>query len=234
VKNYSLQLNADRWFDESGAVHQSDLSLGLTAAFRNGLSINALGPNFGTLRTYDVLAAGQSCTGPAVGRSFFTGFPCYRNGRDARFNLFQTALGYRDGTPQPFDVAVSFGPFGGNDTRLYSMTTSRPVGRLSLGLEYDGTVERSLTSGALDSQWLRRVSLGAPLDTDSNVSVSVRSVNGLGGFVSEAGTNLSLAYHRRFRNGDQLFLNYGTPAAPTTLHRLILKYVFHLTAETKG
>jgi hypothetical protein len=232
IKNYTLQLNADRWRDESGAVHESDLQLGLSATFKNGLSITNLGPSFGTLRSYDALADDHNCTGGVLGRTFFTGFPCYRGGRDEHFNLFQAAFGYKDGTPTPIDLSVSFGPFGGNDTRLYSASVSRPLGRLSLGFEYDGTVQRSLTTGALDSQWLRRVSIGAPIDAESNLSISLRSINGLGGFAPQAGTNLAFAYHRRFGNGDEIFLNYGTPAAFSTLHRFILKFVFHVNGDT--
>jgi len=231
VKNFQIALASDRWFDESGAVHEADLQINATATFKNGFSINGLGPSLGTLRSYDVLADNRRCSGPVVGRAFFTGFPCYRNGQDTSFDLFQAAVGYKDGTPRPVDLSVSFGPFGGNDTRLYSLTTSRPLGRLSLGLEYDGTVERSLTTGALDSQWLRRISLGAPLGAESNLSVSLRSINGLGGFAPQAGTNLAFAYHRRFANGDELFLNYGTPAAFSTLHRFILKFVFHVNGD---
>ena len=103
--------------------------------------------------------------------------------------------------------------------------------RVALGLEYDGTVLRSRSTGALDSQWLRRVSLGAPIDADSNLSISLRSINGLGGFAPQAGANLAFAYHRRFSNGDELFVNYGTPAGFTTLHRLILKFVFHVNGD---
>ena len=108
------------------------------------------------------------------------------------------------------------------------MTTSRPVGRYSLGLEYDGTYERSLQSGMLDSQWLRRVSLGESLGADSNISASIRSINGLGGFAPSTGTDLSLGYHRRFAGGDEMFVDYGTPAKSSTLHRFTVKYVAHL------
>jgi hypothetical protein len=231
VKNFLVSIASDRWFDQSGAVHEADVLINATATFKNGFSINGLGPSLGTLRSYDVFADNRRCSGPVVGRAFFTGFPCYRDGQDTRFNLFQASVGYKDGTPRPIDLSVSVGPFGGNETRLYSLTTSRPLGRLSLGLEYDGTVERSLTTGVLDSQWLRRVSIGAPLGAESNLSVSLRSINGLGGFAPQAGTNLAFAYHRRFGNGDELFLNYGTPAAFSTLHRVILKYVFHVNGD---
>ncbi|HWT04837.1 MAG TPA: hypothetical protein VN224_03700, partial [Xanthomonadales bacterium] len=85
--------------------------------------------------------------------------------------------------------------------------------------------------GLLDSQWLRRVSVGVPIDAESNLSISLRSINGLGGFAPQAGTNLAFAYHRRFGNGNEVFLNYGTPAAFTTLHRFVLKLVFHVNGD---
>jgi len=58
----------------------------------------------------------------------------------------------------------------------------------------------------------------------ANASIALRTVNGRGGFASP-GTNVSAAFRRRFRNDSELFFNYGTPAAPTTLQRVVLKYV---------
>jgi hypothetical protein len=226
TKNYTLQVLGDRWFDEPGAVHEADALASLSATFNNGFSINNLGPSIGTLRSYD-LPANADCSGPIVGTSSYTGFPCYRNGRDQRFDLFTTAFGYKDGTPSPVDVSFSSGPFGNNYTQLFSTTTSRPFGRYSIGLEYDGTYERALTTGTLDSQWLRRISLGESLGPEANLSLSVRSINGLGGFAPSTGTNVALAYHRRFASGNEVYVNYGTAAAFNTLHRFIVKYVFH-------
>lgn len=231
AKNYTLFFNGDRWFDGSGAVHESDAMLNLAVVFRNGLSIDSLGPSFGTLRSYDVLADNNNCAGAVVGTSSFTGFPCYRNGHDERFNLFQAAVGYKNGTPQPVDFSLSFGPFGGNYTQLYSAKTSRPLGHFTLGLEYDGTVERSLATGMPNSQWLRRVSLGDSLGPESNLSLSIQSVNGLGGFATQTGTNVAFGYHRRFASGDELYVNYGTPAAFKTLNRFIIKYVFNVGGD---
>ncbi len=112
------------------------------------------------------------------------------------------------------------------------MTASRPIGRfLSIGLEYDGSYERALSDGALDSQWLRRVSIGAQLGSDTNFTLSLRSVNGRGGFVPQPGTNVAFAFHRRFTNGDEVFLNFGTPASYTTLDRFIAKYLFHFGGD---
>lgn len=230
AKNYSVIFFFDRWFDRSGAVHEADTLASLSATFNNGFSIKSLGPSVGILRSYDV-PANTDCSGPTVGTSSFTGFPCYRNGRDQPFNLFQVALGYKDGTPRPIDASFSFGPFGNNYTQISSMTTTRQLGRYSLGLEYDGTIERAFLTGKLDSQWLRRISLGESLDAESNVSVSLRAINGRGGFAQSPGSNIALAYHRRFTNGNELFVDYGTPAAFNTLHRFIIKYVLHVGGD---
>jgi hypothetical protein len=120
------------------------------------------------------------------------------------------------------------GPFGPAYVRQFSAVTARPLGaRLSLGLEYDGTTERALADGGLDSQWLRRVSLSSALGADENVTLSIRAINGSGGYAAP-GVNLAAAYHKRYRNGNDLYVNFGTPAAAQTLHRIIVKYVLHV------
>ncbi|HEY0383797.1 MAG TPA: DUF5916 domain-containing protein [Candidatus Elarobacter sp.] len=227
VKNWVLAMYGDRFTDRSGAVHQADTSVYLNATFKNGFSLNGIGPQRGLLRSYDV-TAGPGCGGPVIFRSAFTGAPCYLNGRTDRFNFFNLGLGYRDGTPAPVDANYAFGAFGGAMLHQFSTTTSRPVaGRLALTLEYDGTWERSFATGRLDSQFLRRVGLGASLGRDANFSLSLRAVNGNGGFAFP-GTNLAATYHRHWTNGNELYVDFGTPAATSTLDRAIVKYVFHV------
>ena len=41
------------------------------------------------------------------------------------------------------------------------------------------------------------------------------------------GMDVALAYHRRFSNGNEVFVNYGTPAASATVLQVIVKYVLH-------
>src|SRR5579872_424800 len=237
VKNYQVFLNADRFIDHSGAVHQADFGLSLNATLSNGFSLNGVGPTTSELRSYaleDPVGSGTSCDDPALTRSYFTGYPGYFCGRTDTYNMMFVPVGYRDGTPTPIDAQAAFGRFGygllggrdGQDyVHLYTLSTSRPLWRIfSLGLEYDGTVENGIASGESDSQWLRRISLGTQLGPDENLTVSLRGISGTGGF-AEPGNNLAFAYHRRFSNGD-LFVNYGTPAAPYTLNRLIVKYLF--------
>jgi hypothetical protein len=247
VKNYTFFFNADRFIDRSGAVHQADAGVSLNATLRNGFSINGLGPAVGELRNYSLVdpaafkPGGTTCDDADLPRSYFTGYPTYYCGRTDRYNLMFLPFGYGDGTPAPIDASVAFGRFGngmlgagdnGPDyVHLYTLSTSRPFARMfSLGLEYDGTFERGLASGMYDSQWLRRISIGAQLSEDSNFTVSLRTINGRGGFAAP-GTNLAAAYHRKFRSGDELFVNFGTPASTRTLDRVILKYLFRFGGD---
>jgi hypothetical protein len=231
IKNWSIFLTADRFIDESGAVHQADTQFFFNSVFKNQFSLNGVGEQVGQLRSYGV-PAGPGCSGPILFQSSFTGYPCYLGGVTQPFNLYQIPVGYRDGTPSPIDTNYSWGPFGDNYVHLFSIVTSRPLTRrLSLGLEYDGTYERSFTTGILDSQWLRRVSLGYNISNESSFSVGLRDINGYGGFATQIGNNLALAFHQRFPSGNELYVNYGSPAAGATLNRLIVKFVLHEGAD---
>lgn len=225
LKNWSVFLNGTRWLDRSGAVHEADSNLTINATFKNKFSINGLGPTLSTLRGYDV-PSGPNCTGPSLGKNFYTGAPCYLNGENVQYNLMSLPFGYGDGGPTPIDVSANYGRFGGNELHYYTSQTSRPLGtRMTLGLEYDGTYERPLVgAGSLESQFLRRITLGINTGSDSNLTLSLRSVNGRGGFITQPGLNFAAAYHMRFRDGD-LYMNYGTPAASITARRFIVKYV---------
>ncbi|MEO7038530.1 MAG: DUF5916 domain-containing protein [Candidatus Elarobacter sp.] len=227
VKNWFFTLYGDRYLDGSGAVHQADALISLNATFKNGFSLNNVGPQTGVLRSYDV-PSGTDCAGPIVARSAYTGSPCYLGGRTDRFDFMNLGVGYRDGTPAPVDASYSFGPFGNAALHQFTLSTSRPLaGRFALTLEYDGTWQRGFATNALDSQFLRRLGIGTSLGPDANFSVALRSINGTGGF-AQPGTNLSATFHRHWSNGNELYFDFGTPAAASTLNRFVTKYVFHV------
>ncbi len=233
IKNYTIFIDADRFTDESGAVHQADTQFNVSAVFKNLFSLDGVGEQVGQLRSYGI-PQGPGCSGPTIYDSSFTGYPCYRDGVTQPYNLYGIPVGYRDGTPSPIDADYQWGPFGDDYVHLFSLTTSRPLGkRLSLGLEYDGTYERALDGGELQSQWLRRVSLGYNLTNESSLSLELRDINGLGGFANayQVGNNLAVAYHQRFSAGDELYVNFGSPASGATLNRLIVKFVLHEGAD---
>lgn len=232
IKNYTIFVTADRFLDDSGAVHQADFQYFISAVFKNQISLDGAGAAIGQLRQYSI-PAGPGCTGPILFQSSFTGYPCYLDGVTQPFNLYQIPVGYRDGTPTPLDVAYDWGPFGPNYVHLFTIVTSRPLWRrFTLGLEYDGTYERAFSNGELDSQWLRRVSLGYSISDESTFNIGLRDINGYGGFATQIGNNLAFGYHQRFTSGNELYVNYGSPAAGATLNRLIVKFVFHAGADT--
>ena len=231
IKNYGAYVGVDRYLDDSGAVHQADTQIFFNATFENQISINGIGEQVGQLRSYSI-PEGPGCSGPILFVSSFTGYPCYLDGFTQPFNLYQIPIGYRDGTPSPVDASYSWGPFGDNYVHLFTLSTSRQLTRrLSLGLEYDGTYERAFSDGVLDSQWLRRISLGYNISNESALTFELRDINGYGGFATQIGNNLAVAFHQRFSTGNELYVNFGSPAAGATLNRLIVKFVFHAGAD---
>jgi len=228
LKRAELFVFADRLVDRSGAAHQTDFNLNVDLVFKNLLHLSG-GPLLGALRLYD---NGASLVGYDNG---------YRNGVTLPFNQSGFTVGYKDGTPTPYDFSTSWGPFATFNSdgtirptylRQYSLSTSRPLGtKYSLGFEYDGTLEDFPAATAAqrlrDGQQLRRISFGEAFGDESNLSISLRSISGNGGF-AVPGLNLAGSFHRRFKNASEIFLNYGTPAANSTLQRFIAKYVLRL------
>jgi hypothetical protein len=135
-------------------------------------------------------------------------------------------LGYRDGTPFPIDFSYEEGPFGGVYLHQYGSSLSRQLSRrLSFSIDYDGTY--ASFNGVLTSQWLRRVSVSEALSADSDVSLEYRVINGSIAVVPQPpGANLAASFYDRLRNGNTLYLSYGTPAASQSLNRFIVKYIF--------
>ncbi len=213
VKRIDATITVDRFVDRSSAAHQSDASVTLDIELKNGFHLSG-GPSTSALRTYN---------------GNLVGYPNYANGLTQSYNAHSLAIGYRDGTSAPIDVAYSWGPFTSFYLQQVSASTSRPIGpRFSILAELDGTREHYLSGGA-DGQWLRRVGIGETLGKRGNISLSLRTISGNGGFASP-GTNLAASFHYRFASGSELFFNYGTPAATSTLQRFILKYVLRTGA----
>lgn len=206
IKSWAFFVQGDRFLNHLGAVHEADSNVFLNVAFKNGLSINGLGPSVSLLRS-------TPSDAPVA------------------FNLMIVPLGYRDGTPRPIDVSANWGSFGGNWLHYYTSSTSRPLGtKLTIGLEYDATYERSLATGLLDSQFLRRISVGFNLSNASTLTLQLRDINGLGGFATQPGLNFAAAYHARLKSGD-FYFNFGSPSANVTLDRFIAKYVLRIGAD---
>ena len=216
VKNGNVNATADRYLDRTGAVHKADANIALNADFKNLFSLH-LSSGQTEVRSYD--------------GNFYTGYPFYRNPLDQRFDVTYIGLGYGEQSPRPITAQYSWGPFGAYYLQQITSNMTLPFGgRYTISLEYDGTREKRFT-GPADGQWLRRATFGWSIDKDTNVSLALRDISGRGGFANP-GTNFSGSLHKRFHGGNELYLNFGTPAATRTLNRTILKYVIKTGTES--
>ena len=212
VKNAELYLYADRWLDRQGNVHVSDADAYLTVRMRSPLALY-LNDQLGSVRTYE--------------GDFFSGAPHgYRDQNMLAFKTWSAGAGYGEGTRNSLRTDYQAGPFGTFYLNQTTTTFTRAFGPASVSVDYAGTREKAY-AGVSDGQWLRRVSLAVPLGRDGNASIAYRDVSGRGGFATP-GRNLAASLRRRFGNGNELFVNYGTPAANTTLDRWIVKYLLRL------
>src|SRR6202011_5185823 len=90
-------------------------------------------------------------------------------------------LGWKEGTPAPFNASYSYGPFADLFLQQVSVSTSRAIGtRWSIGAEVDGTRERARFGGPADGQWLRRITVGETIGPGTNFSLALRSISGTG------------------------------------------------------
>ncbi|MBV8149920.1 MAG: hypothetical protein JO101_05130 [Candidatus Eremiobacteraeota bacterium] len=213
-KNAEIYLFADRWLDSQGQVHESDADAYLNVRTKKQVTFS-IGDQIGSQRSY--------------GGNYFSGYyNNYANAVTLPLHAPFAGITLGDGAPKSFNVTYQSGAFGPNYLQQLSTTTIYQFGRrASFEFDYAGTHERPFSIGAPDSQYLRRVTLGVPLGVDGNASFAYRVISGTGGFATP-GKDLAFGLRKRFRNGSELFANYGTPAATSTLDRLILKYLVRI------
>lgn len=214
IKNYEFYLFGDRWIDSQGQVHESDAD-----AYFNVRTRKLLTMNFGY----------QNASQRSYGGNFYSGY--YNNYADAitqRLSAPFVGFTIGDGAPNSFAANYQWGPFAGNYLTQITTTTIYQIGgRASFEFDYAADLERPLAGGAINGQTLWRATLGIPMGRDGNAAFAYRVISGTGGFAAP-GKNLALALRRRFKNGNEVFVNYGTPAADSTLDRLIVKYLLRI------
>ncbi len=208
LQSYDITVFGDRYLDRTGAARQADENVIYNIRFKNQISLNGF-------------------AGPSELRSYQNGFPAYTGGQTFWYNRRQINVGYRDQTSSPINFAYTWGPFNGFYVQQLTASSGRTFGTNSVSFQYDGSIERNVPGVAsLTTQWLRRITFTHTFGRSAALSVAVRGINGTGGFALP-GSNLAFAYQQRYANENMLFIAYGTPAASQTLHRLIVKYVFH-------
>jgi hypothetical protein len=205
VRQFGVSAYADRYVDESGAARQVDTGNSGSVTFENLLSLS-IGQSLSSLRTY--VAA----------------YPNYRGGVTAPYDQTTVGASFRSGTPNTESISYAWGPYATYFLQQLEASFTHAIGkRASVELDYDNVDERAIRTAA-NGQTLRRLTLYDAISPDQYVGIAYRSIDGTGGFASP-GRNLALSYHRQFGNGSTLLVEYGSPAAASTLQRTIVKYV---------
>ncbi len=205
VRQLTASAYADRYVDESGAAREVDTGSNGSVTFKDLLSFT-FGQSLSSLRTY------------------VTAYPTYSGGVTSPYD--QTTLGasFRSGTPDTESVSYSWGPYATYFLQQFETSIAHAIARkISAEFDYGNVYERAAL-GAGNGQTLRRLSLLDAISANQSLSFAYRTINGTGGFATP-GHNLALSYQRQFRNGSSLFIEYGSPAATSTLQRTIVKYV---------
>jgi len=205
VRQYSVSAYADRYVDESGAAREVDTGDTVGVTFKNLLNLS-IGQNLSSLRTYAVA------------------YPTYQGGVTYPYDQTTLAASFRSGTPNTESISFSRGPYATYFLQQLDTSLTHAIARnVSAEFDYD-TVDERFDLEAANGQTLRRLTLLDAISADQSLGIAYRTINGTGGFASP-GHNLALSYHRQFGNGSTLFVEYGSPAAASTLQRTIVKYV---------
>jgi len=203
LKNWTGYFAVDRYLTHAGTVHAADF-FGTTDLYTKGLI------------HLNLTQATSSLDDPVL-----TG------GVMLPFNESSFTLGYKDGTPTPVDFTYGAGPFSTFYLQQFNFTTSRPLGtHFNIAFTYAGTHERSIEMG-VNGQILRSIGVGESLGPTTNVTLALRGINGTGGF-AQPGVNFAAGLHHQFKNGSEVYANWGSPSSPVTLDRFILKYVWRI------
>ena len=226
LKSYNGGFGAERYLDQSGAVHYSEYSWYINLTFKDLLTFNT-GPLDSQIRQYIV------------------GYPVYLGGQDFSSHTNFFGLFYRDGTPQSIDTGWTYGPNagflapGGVQQPFYSSFyfneyyitgAAQLTPHLNLTAGYTGDSERCFFTGCVIQQSLRRVNLGYSVGPNATLALAYRTISGTG--YSPTAVNFAASFHRKFDNGNEMYLEWGTPQTTTQLDRFVFKYVLHIGGGT--
>jgi len=232
IKRYGGYIAAERYVDANGQVHYTEMTEDLNVTFKDLVAID-FGPSISELLTS-------------------SGYPEYFQSQTLPYNSSHVSIGYAQSSAQPVSLSYSWGPFATLCSQPVSTTSPNPAfcgslsniyapfylqqfsgsiarqitSRFNVSFELAGTDERPF-SGESDSQWLRRLTFGENIGRNASVSLGLRSISGTGGF-SYPGVNFAASFHDQFAGGNELYIDFGSPAASATLDRLIVKYVLHI------
>jgi hypothetical protein len=206
IRTASISADGDRFFDDSGAVRLADDFLYGQLLFRNTLQISA-------------------ATIDSQLRSYAVAYPQYAGGTTAPYDSSFISVGVLQNTPRAAYVSLTWGHFANYYLQQTLGSASSPVTkRISVTLDFDQSLERFDDGAPTNGQILKRLSLFDSISPNDSATLSYRIVSGSGGS-AVPGSNLAIGYTKRTAHGNQLIIEIGSPAAPVTQERFIIKYV---------
>ncbi len=221
----SIQLSTfvDRYHAQSGALNQTDNSLGIDILTRGRIDVNA-----GIGSSYLLLDSGV-----------FT--PISQNGIGVTWHSGTAnnpgSYGYHGSSATPTSVSYNAGRFGpGRVESWFRSSTMRAGPRGTLAVEADDTRAYE-DNGATNVQWLERLGYSYATGPNSSLALGVRRIIGTqpivdARFVPSFGSawNVSFAFHKRTPH-DELYFAYGDASQLSTLPQLVLKLIHYFGAE---
>ncbi|MBV8148217.1 MAG: hypothetical protein JO092_03910 [Candidatus Eremiobacteraeota bacterium] len=152
----------------------------------------------------------------------------YHSGMQNNLNNFPT----HGSSATPTSIQWYTGNYGlGRLDTWFRSSTIRVGNRGSLTLTLDNTAQW-LTHGPDNIQWFDGIAYAYQVDANSSFAIGVRRVIGYppqpngGGNCEGACSNISIAYHLRFRNYE-LYAAYGDPNTLVTVPQAIFKVIFY-------
>ncbi len=206
IRTASLSAEGDRYFDDSGAVRLADDYLYGQLLFRNTLQLSA-------------------ATTDSQLRSYAVAYPNYVGGRTDPYDSNFISVGVLQNTPRAAYVSLTWGHFADYYLQQTLGSASSPITkRISVTLDFQQSLERFDDDAPSNGQILKRLSLFDSISPNDSATLSYRIVSGSGGS-AVPGSNLAIGYSKRTPHGNQLIVEIGSPAAPVSQERFIIKYV---------
>ena len=210
IKNYTLFFTADRFLDDSGAVHQADLQSSSPQSSRinsrstapvkrsascapirpGGPRLHRTDPFSNELHRLSLLSRRRNAAVPPLSDS---GGLSGRHPDSDRHELFLGAV------RRQLRASVH--------DRHEPAALARAHPRLGVRRNVRARVFRRRSRFAMAAADL----VGYNISNESTVSVELRDINGYGGFATQIGNNLAVGFHERFNTGNELYINYRKP-----------------------
>jgi hypothetical protein len=223
MRSLDLFIAGDKLWDHAGNLHEADLFISPDIVLANQFHVNFT-HSYSALRGYNDDVS-------------VVGFPNYVTGGMLPFSQNILAFGLDEASANSLKGQYVWGPYSVVDaTGKYVPTIVHQVqveatrqlrGAVLLDALFQKTDSQDLFAPA---ETLLRFSASKQMGANALFAVGVREVTGNGPF-APPGTNAFASVKQKITDFGYIYMDYGSPAGQTTLHRFLLKLVFQRGGE---